>query len=73
MRSKANNRRISSILRDNLVHEIYNEELNKLGDAGNHVSRDYLYNKVKEKTGLSTRTISYIINHTEITKIEGME
>lgn len=73
MRSKENNRRISSILRDNLVHEIYNEEIKKLGDAGSYVSRDYLYNKVKEKTGLSTRTISYIINHTEITKLEGME
>ena len=72
MRSKANNRRISSILRDNLVHEIYREECQKLCEAGSYVSREYLYNKVKEKTGLSTRTISYIINHTEITQIEGM-
>lgn len=72
MRAKPNNRRISSILRDNLIHEIYQEECRKLGEAGSYVSREYLYNKVKERTGLSIRTISYIINHTVITKVEGM-
>ena len=65
MCQKQNNRRISSILRDNFIHEIYNSELEKLGEAGAFVSRDYLYGKVKERTGLSIRTISYIINHTK--------
>lgn len=37
---------------DNLVHEIYREECQKLGEAGSYVSREYLYNKVKERTGL---------------------
>ena len=73
MREKKTNRRISSILRDNLVHEIYNEECQKLGEAGSYVSREYLYNKLKERTRLSIRSISYIINHTRPTKIEGME
>ena len=60
MREKKTNRRISSILRDNLVHEIYNEECKKLGEAGSYVSREYLYNKVKERTRLSKRSFTFI-------------
>jgi hypothetical protein len=59
-----NNRRMSSILRDNLVHDIYQEELGKLGNAGRYISKEYLYGKVKERVGLSIRSISFIINHT---------
>ena len=73
MRESKTNRRISSILRDNLVHEIYNEECRRLGDASGYVSREYLYNKVKEETGLSIRSISYIVNHTEPVNIKGIE
>lgn len=70
MRSKTNNRRITSIIRDNLVHKIYDEECKKVGEAAGYVSREYLYGKVKERTGLSIRTISYIVNHTIPTDIE---
>lgn len=55
------------------MHEIYNEECRRLGDASGYVSREYLYNKVKEKTGLSIRSISYIVNHTEPVNIKGIE
>ena len=65
MCKSGNNRRISSILRDNLVRDIYREEIEKLGVAGRYVSKEYLYNKVRERTGLSTRSISFIINHTK--------
>lgn len=47
MCKSGNNRRISSILRDNLVHDIYREEIEKLGVAGRYVSKEYLYNKVR--------------------------
>ena len=57
-------RRISSVLRDNWVHDVYKEELDRLGEIGAYVAKEYLYNKVMERTGLSVRTISYILNHT---------
>lgn len=65
MHKIGNTRRTSSILRDNLVHDIYQEELNKLGEAGRYVSKEYLYTQIQKRIGLSTRSISYIINHTQ--------
>ena len=59
------NRRLSSVLRDNLVHEMYREELERLGEVGMYVSKEYLYRKIGERTGLSVRSVSYILNHTE--------
>lgn len=29
------------------------------------VSRQYVYEKIKEKTGLCVKTIAYVLNHTE--------
>ena len=56
-------------MRDNLVHEIYREELGKLGEVGRYVSKEYLYRKVCSRTGLSIRTVSYILNHTRFVEI----
>ena len=64
------NRRLSSVLRDNLVHDMYREEIAKLGEAGMYVSKEYLYGKVGERAGLSIRSVSYILNHTEHKDIE---
>lgn len=44
--------RDSSIIRYNEVHDMY-------------VSKGYIYDKIKERTGLSTRHISRILNHTK--------
>lgn len=71
MRLHENKRRISSILRDNMVHDIYEDELAKLGGLSRYVSKEYLYRKVQERIGLSIRTISYIINHTRKEEIMG--
>ncbi len=57
-------RRFSSILRDNLIHDMYKDELKKLGELANYVSKEYIYNKIRERTGLSIRSISFILNHT---------
>lgn len=48
---------------------MYDEILNELGDLATVVSRGYVYGKIKDKTGLSIRHISRIINHT---KVEGI-
>lgn len=58
------NRRESTTVRDNEVHRMYREILHGFGEAANAVSRTYVYGKIWERTKLSIRTISFIINHT---------
>lgn len=60
-------RRFSSVLRDNAVHQLYEEEVRKQGELARYLSKEYFYEKIKEKTNLSIRTISYILNHTHKT------
>nr|UWG19204.1 MAG: hypothetical protein [Bacteriophage sp.] len=64
--------RDSTVIRDNEIHEIhrmYNEILDELGDLATVVSRNYVYGKIKDRTGLSIRHISRIINHTKVEEI----
>lgn len=51
--------RDSTVIRDNEIHRMYNEI----------VSRNYVYGKIKDRTGLSIRHISRIINHTKVEEI----
>ena len=46
-----------------------NEILDELGDLATVVSRNYVYGKIKDRTGLSIRHISMIINHTKVEEI----
>lgn len=55
--------RDSTVIRNNEVHKMYDEILNELGDLATVVSRNYVYGKIKDRTGLSIRHISMIINH----------
>ena len=64
MRKADFRRRESTKARDDEIHQIYREIINSLGDLANVVSRTYIYEKIKSRTKLSIRTISYIINHT---------
>ena len=59
------NRRESTIMRDNEVHRIYDEIIANLGEFAMVVSKAYIYEKIRERTKLSTRTISFILNHTK--------
>lgn len=59
------NRRESTTVRDNEVHRMYREILHGFGEAASAVSRTYVYEKIHERTRLSIRTISFIINHTK--------
>lgn len=51
--------RDSSIIRYNEVHDMYDKIIKDLGDMSAYVSKGYIY------TGLSTRHISRILNHTK--------
>ncbi len=58
--------RDSSIIRYNEVHDMYDKIIKDQGDMSAYVSKGYIYDKIKERTGLSTRHISRILNHTDI-------
>jgi len=58
--------RDSTVIRDNEIHRMYNEILDELATV---VSRNYVYGKIKDRTGLSIRHISRIINHTKVEEI----
>lgn len=50
-------RRPSTLIRDNEVHEAYEEVCRDIGDMARLLPKEYLYEKVKEKIGLCTRTV----------------
>lgn len=58
-----------STVRNNEIHRMYYEILNELGDLATVVSRNYVYGRIKDRTGLSIRHISRIINHTKVEEI----
>ena len=51
--------RDSTVILNNEIHRMYNEI----------VSRNYVYGKIKDRTGLSIRHIIRIINHTKVEEI----
>ena len=57
--------RDSSIIRYNEIHDMYDKIIKDLGDVSAYVSKGDIYDKIKDKTGLSTRHISRILNHTK--------
>lgn len=63
------NVRDSTVIRNNEIHRMYYEILNELGDLATVVSRNYVYDRIKDRTGLSIRHISRIINHTKVEEI----
>lgn len=63
-RFSGRNRRESTIIRDNQVIDVYREVMDELGvELSRAVSKQYIYNKVRERTGLCTKTIAFIINY----------
>lgn len=57
--------RDSSIIKYNEIHDMYDEIIKDLGEMSAYVSKNYIYDKIKDKTGFSTRHISRIPNHTK--------
>lgn len=58
------NQRVSTTIRDNEVHKEYDEIKAELGVLVYEVRRGYIYDRIKAKTGLCTKCIAYILNHT---------
>lgn len=58
-------RRTSTIKRHNEVHKAYDELKAELGKWFYSVRRDDIYLYIQEKTGLCTKCIAYILNHTK--------
>lgn len=60
------NRRESTIVRDNEVLDVYRDVMDELGvELSRAVSKSYIYDKVRERTGLCMKTIAFVINHVE--------
>lgn len=57
--------RDSTVIRNNEVHRMYDEIMEELGELATVVSRTYVYERIRDQTGLSIRHISRIINHTK--------
>ena len=57
-------RRKSTVVRDNEVHEAYEEVLRQYGDVAKYLPRGFIYERIQSKTGLCTKTIAFILNHT---------
>lgn len=56
MGKATDNRRPSTIIRDNHVHEIYLQVVSELGNLKNAVAKSYIYDIIHERTGLCIKT-----------------
>lgn len=59
----------NTVMRNNQVHKLHKDIIDQLGDLATVVSRNYVYGRIKDRTGLSIRHISRIINHTKVEEI----
>ena len=58
-----NRRRPSTVARDDMVHRAYEELRAELGGYADLVPRGYIYERLSGRTGLCTKTIAFILNH----------
>lgn len=58
------NRKPSTVVRDNHVHQIYKEVMYELGEYAHYLPRYIIYGKIGRLTGLCAKTIATILNHT---------
>ena len=49
--------RDSTVIRNNEIHKMYDEILDELGDLATVVSRNYVYGRIKDRTGLEKLTV----------------
>ena len=57
-------RRPSTVVRDNMVHEAYQELQLEAGGYFKLLPRGHIYDHIRQRTGLCTKTIAFILNHT---------
>jgi len=58
-------RRISTIVRQSTVHDVYNDVIKELGEYAYLVPKSFIYGRISERTGLCAKTIAYVLNHTK--------
>jgi len=63
-RASIENRRQSTVVRDNNVHNAYKDVMCELGQYAYQLPKSLIYDKIRERTGLYSKTIAYILNHT---------
>lgn len=63
-RQSGDKRRASTIIRDNGVHDAYVDLKGEMGQFAHVVAKSYIYGRLSERTGLCTKTIAFILNHT---------
>ena len=63
-RFSGENRRPSTVMRDNSVHEAYRQLQKETGDYFHFLPREFVYERIRQQTGLCTKTIAFILNHT---------
>ncbi len=66
---RPDNRHECSIVRHNEVHDMYDSIMKELGELRNYVSKTYVYDRIRKKTGFSIRHISRILCHTKKTEL----
>lgn len=57
-------RGLKTIIRHNIVHELYAQLRSQLGIYPDAVAKGTIYAHISEKCGLSTKEVAYILNHT---------
>lgn len=62
-RIRGKERRPSTIIRDNMVHDVYDKVCGEMGKYAHYVAKQYIYEKIRNETGLCLKTIAYILNH----------
>ena len=63
-RFSGENRRPSTVMRDNMVHEAYSQLRQQTGEYFRFLPREFVYERIRQQTGLCTKTIAFILNHT---------
>lgn len=64
-RFSGENRRPSTVMRDNSVHEAYRQLQQETGEYFRFLPREFVYDQIRQRTGLCTKTIAFILNHTK--------
>lgn len=60
---------LKTIIRDNMIHDVDDELRAEFGDAYYDMSRDSIYRRIAQRTGLCTKKIAETLNHTAREKI----
>ena len=53
-----------------MVHDVYDKVCGEMGKYAHYVAKQYIYEKIRNETGLCLKTIAYILNHTDREDIE---